>query len=218
MSDADSFIQEVSEEVRRDRMFGLWKRYGPFVLAAVVAAVAAAGVDAWLTHQRERAAREAGATLLQAAQATEATTRAEALLAAAEGLEAGPAMIARLRAAAELAAAGDAAAAVQAYRKVAEDPATEPAFAGFAAYRAAVLDADRAGPQTTIEVLRPLAAEGQPFRPLALEAMAALKIETGDAAGARADLEAVIADPLSTQETKDRASRLLTTLPPVRNS
>jgi hypothetical protein len=123
-----------------------------------------------------------------------------------------------MRAAAELAASGDAAGAVRAYRAVAEDPSTEPAFAGFAAYRAAVLDVDSAGPTATIETLRPLAAEGQPYRPLALEAMAALKVQTGDSAGARADIEALMADPLSTQETKDRASRLLDTLPPVENS
>ena len=34
----------VSEEVRRDRMFGLWKRYGPFVIGAIVVFVVGAAV------------------------------------------------------------------------------------------------------------------------------------------------------------------------------
>ncbi|PKP62151.1 MAG: hypothetical protein CVT86_08330, partial [Alphaproteobacteria bacterium HGW-Alphaproteobacteria-8] len=58
MSDSDSFIQEVSEEVRRDRMFRLWKRYAPLVLAAIVLVIGATALSAWLDHRRDRAAQE----------------------------------------------------------------------------------------------------------------------------------------------------------------
>jgi hypothetical protein len=33
VSETDSFIQEVTEEVRHDRMFRLWKKYGPYAVA-----------------------------------------------------------------------------------------------------------------------------------------------------------------------------------------
>jgi hypothetical protein len=218
VSDADSFIQEVSEEVRRDRLFGLWKRYGPFVIGGVVAVVAATGVDAWLKHQQAADAREAGAALLRAAEASDPARRAEALLAAADAAGEGAAMLARLQAAAALAEAGDAAAAARVYRGVAEDATTPPEFAAFAAYRAAVLAAPETGPAAAVAALTPLAAEGQPFRALALEALAGLKLQNGDEPGARADLEALVADQTLTQATRDRAGRLLAALSPAEAS
>ncbi|MEM6440825.1 MAG: hypothetical protein AAF763_14150, partial [Pseudomonadota bacterium] len=63
MSDGDGFINEVSEELRRDRMTALWKRWGPWIIGAVVLAVAAAAVLNWRDSQREAAAREAGEAL-----------------------------------------------------------------------------------------------------------------------------------------------------------
>ena len=41
MADRDSFIDEVSEELRRDRMLTAWRRWGPWVVGVVVLAVAA---------------------------------------------------------------------------------------------------------------------------------------------------------------------------------
>ncbi|MEL6318680.1 MAG: hypothetical protein AAFR16_13700, partial [Pseudomonadota bacterium] len=34
--ETDTFIDEVTEELRRDRLFALFKRYGPFAIGAVV--------------------------------------------------------------------------------------------------------------------------------------------------------------------------------------
>jgi hypothetical protein len=127
-------------------------------------------------------------------------------------------MLARLQAAAALAQAGDAAAAARVYRGVAEDAATPPEFAAFAAYRAAVLAAPDTGPAAAVAALTPLAVEGQPFRALALEAMAGFKLQNGDETGARADLEALAADQSLTQATRDRVGRLLAALTPAEGS
>ena len=212
MSDSDSFIQEVSEEVRRDRMFRLWKRYAPAVLAVIVAVVAATAFIAWRDHARTRAAQEMGAKLIAAGEAASPAARAEAFLTLADAAEGGAATLARLRAAAELAAAGDAEGAAQAYGRVAEAADTEPAFAAFAAYRAAVLAAPQAGAAATVAALTPLTAEGGPFRLLALEARAAAHLALGDRAAARADLDAVAADPLATENLRARVREALATL------
>ena len=45
MSETDSFIEEVTEEVRRDKLFGYLKKYG---WIAVVVVVGAVGTTAWL--------------------------------------------------------------------------------------------------------------------------------------------------------------------------
>lgn len=212
MSDSDSFIQEVSEEVRRDRMFRLWRRYAPAVLGGVVLVVGATAFNAWRDHSRATAAQEMGARMIAAGEAAAPAARAEAFLALADAADGGAATLARLRAAAELAAAGDAGGAAQAYGRIAEAADTEPAFAAFAAYRAAVLAAPQAGAAATIATLTPLTAEGGPFRLLALEARAAAHLALGDRAAARADLDAVAADPLATENLRARAREALATL------
>ncbi|NCM96108.1 MAG: tetratricopeptide repeat protein [Rhodobacterales bacterium] len=212
MSDSDSFIQEVSEEVRRDRMFRLWRRYAPAVLGGVVLVVGATAFNAWRDHSRAAAAQEMGARMIAAGEAAAPAARAEAFLALADAADGGAATLARLRAAAELAAAGDAGGAAQAYGRIAEAADTEPAFAAFAAYRAAVLAAPQAGAAATIATLTPLTAEGGPFRLLALEARAAAHLALGDRAAARADLDAVAADPLATENLRARAREALATL------
>lgn len=212
MSDSDSFIQEVSEEVRRDRMFRLWRRYAPAVLGGVVLVVGATAFNAWRDHSRATAAQEMGARMIAAGAAAAPAARAEAFLALADAADGGAATLARLRAAAELAAAGDAGGAAQAYGRIAEAADTEPAFAAFAAYRAAVLAAPQAGAAATIATLTPLTAEGGPFRLLALEARAAAHLALGDRAAARADLDAVAADPLATENLRARAREALATL------
>jgi len=212
VSDSDSFIQEVSEEVRRDRMFRLWRRYAPAVLGGVVLAVGATAFSAWRDHSRATAAQEMGARMIAAGAAAAPAARAEAFLALADAADGGAATLARLRAAAELAAAGDAGGAAQAYGRIAEAADTEPAFAAFAAYRAAVLAAPQAGAAATIATLTPLTAEGGPFRLLALEARAAAHLALGDRAAARADLDAVAADPLATENLRARAREALATL------
>ena len=119
MSDSDSFINEVSEEVRRDRMFALWRKYGPYVIGAIVLIVAAAGVKAYLDAQETAAAREAGAALLEASEGDLEAQKA-ALTALAENADHdGARLLAELRAASAMAASGDAGAAAEAYDRIA---------------------------------------------------------------------------------------------------
>jgi len=58
VSNPESFIQEVTEEVRRDRLFGLMRRYGWIGVLLVVGVV---GGTAWTEWSKARAAAEAQA-------------------------------------------------------------------------------------------------------------------------------------------------------------
>lgn len=50
MSDTDSFIEEVTEEVRRDRLFGLMRRYGWIAVLAVLLLVGGTAYRLSLIH------------------------------------------------------------------------------------------------------------------------------------------------------------------------
>ena len=53
-------FREIDEELRRDNFFKLWQRYGKYVIALAVVAVAITGlVVGWREYQlRQRQARE----------------------------------------------------------------------------------------------------------------------------------------------------------------
>ena len=79
MSDTDSFIDEVNEEVRRDRMFNLFRRYGWIAVVAVLLLVGGAAWNEWRASQ-ERAQSEAlGDAIVAALQMETASERAAAL-------------------------------------------------------------------------------------------------------------------------------------------
>jgi hypothetical protein len=213
VTDGDGFIREVTEDLRRDRMLGLWRRWAPVVAAVVVGVVGTSAFLAWRDHARESAAREAGGLLLAATEAADPAARAAAL-ASLPGTGAAGAL-ARLHEAAARAEAGEAEAAAALYQQVAEGGAAGPALSAFAAFRAVTLRAEALGPAATAAALGPLTVEGGPFRPLALEARAAALRLSGDAEGARADLTAALAEPGATQALRARAAAALELLGPA---
>ena len=58
MDETDSFIEEVTEEVRRDKLFALMKKYGWIGIAAILAIV---GSSAWIEWQKAQAVARAEA-------------------------------------------------------------------------------------------------------------------------------------------------------------
>lgn len=212
MSDRDTFIDEVSEEVRRDRMFSLWRRFGPFVIGGVVLLVAGAGAKTWLDHQSVLEARQVGAALIAAAE-TAPTEAANALSTLADQTDnEGVAVLARLRAAGILARDGDAAKAAAAYEIIATDAAVERELRDFAAFRALMVKAPTMDPAALRDALAPLAAGDGAFRLLAMEAKGVAELAAGDVAAATETLSAVVADESAPRGLRDRAQAVLTAI------
>ncbi len=203
-TESDSFINEVSEEVRKDRLFAYWKKYGPFAIGGIVLILAA---TAWFNYKRDaelEAARATGGKFVDIAQG-EPTAEAYADLAA--ELPADSAVIARLHAASAL-EADDPAAATAAYKEIADDLEADTIYRNAARIAAARigegLDLD-----TRLSLLSPATEPGAPFRLLALETRGVLLIVSGDAEAGRADLQAVLDDPLASRGSIQRATELM---------
>jgi hypothetical protein len=204
VSETDSFIQEVTDEVRQDRMFRLWKRYGPYAVAGVVGVVAISAGLSWMKHREVQKARETGGAFLAADIAS--VEDQETLIGSVDG----PAeVIARLRLAAAKATAGDVQAAAVLYREVAGEAGLDPAYADLARLQAVRVGAAAMDPAEAIGELEPLTAEGAPYRLLALELRAILRLNSGDVEAAHADLSAIMLDPQATRASSERAVALL---------
>lgn len=209
MSETDSFINEVTEEVRRDRLFALLKRYGWIAILAVLLLV---GGAAWTEYRAasDRAAAEAvGDALLAALANSDPAARMAALDAVPQ--DGASAAVGLLITAAAQQEAGDLDAAITTLDQLATRQDVPAIYRDLAAFKAAMLDAgtDPAARRTRLDAL---ANPGQPFALLAQEQLALADLAAGDRDAAVAQLTAIVQDAGVTQALRDRVQTLMVAL------
>jgi len=208
VSNPDSFIEEVTEEVRRDKLFAMFRKYGWIGALLVVGIV---GGAAWNEYQKAQAMARAegfGDAMLDALdQGGEAERQAAIAAIPADGTQ--------------LALRG---------LMQASDPATDKAVA-LAGLDALIADAGQPEIYRDLAQLRrvmvasadmPVAdrraalegisAPGRAFRPLAAEQLAYLLIEEGKTDEAIAALTALMQDQDAPAGLKARAGQVITAL------
>lgn len=209
--ETDTFISEVSEELRRDRMNRAFRRYGPIAGGVIVLIViASAGYEYWRYETRE-SARTAGGVLASAARSDEP---GDAFRSAADTLTGGPAVVADLAAATALMQDGKTEEALPLYSEVGSREGIEPLYRQLAEIRSIMARVGAEPAEDLLQELTPLTGADAPFAPLALEIEAGLKLEKGDVEGARASIKAAQADPRTTGGQRQRLQGLLDSLPP----
>lgn len=207
MSDTDRFIDEVTEEVRRDRLFALMRRWGWLAILVVLLIVGGASWYEWQKNRRHLTAAQAGDELLAALSLPEAEARIAGLVAADEK---GP--VPALLIAGQEQAAGDVPAAIAAYDAIAADGTVPQLYRDMAALRSLILQAGVTPPADRIAALQQLALPGATFAPLAQEQIALAQIEAGDLDAARAMLTTITSDAATPQSLGARAAALLQAL------
>lgn len=224
MSDSDSFIDEVTEEVRRDKLFAAMRRYGWIAIAAVLVLVGGASWNEWRKAQANTAAEARGDALLAALQPDVASpdrvTRIEALAAQADQPSARA--ILDLIAAAEQGnqgTAGDAeseaaarAEAATRLEALAATPELRNVYRDLAILKAVLLRGETLTPDERIARLDPLTQAGAPYRLLAEEQIALADIEAGKAEDARTRLQTIVADAQASADQRRRAQQLIVAL------
>ena len=138
----------------------------------------------------------------------DAATRAGELGALAEA-EPSTATLARLAEAGALLESGDRQTAAAVLAGIGESGEVAPIYRDLAALQRVMIlgpDMDLTERQATIQTL---AADGAPFRLMALEQRALVSLEADDAAAAIVDLETILADPAAPEQLMARARQLV---------
>jgi len=211
VSEQDSFINEVSEEVRKDRLYRLFKRYGWIAALAIVVIVGGASWNEWRKAQAEASAQIAGDAILSAFEG-DAAARAEALgeISASDNVGRN-AILALMRSEAAL-ANDDRAEAISVLEVLASNTDAPQPYRDLATLKSVILGAGTTDPEERIARLNALALGGGSFRLLAAEQMALAEIEMGEAEAAIARLREITADADTSQDLRRRASQLIVAL------
>lgn len=211
MSDTDSFIEEVTEEVRRDRLFALMKRYGWIAVAFIVLIVAGASVNEYRKAAKRSAAEQLGDAILAAMANDEAAARAQGLSGITATTAGGQAIVQFLLSA-EQTAADDRAAAVAGLEKIAGDGELPEIYRQIALFKALTLQSDSLPAEDRRLQFSALAQPGGPLRLLAEEQLALIDVSEGQKEAAIERLQAILQDAEAPPVLQQRASQVIVAL------
>ncbi len=207
MSDTDSFIDEVSEEVRRDRLFRLMRRYGWIAVVLVLLLVGGTAWNEWRKAQERQSAQAFGDAVLAALEDDNRDARAAAL-SSVEAPNPGAAAMRDLLAAAEASAATPQEAASR-LLTLSETSGIEPVYRQIATLKAVAMPGSGLTVDERRTLLQGLALAEGLTRLLAEEQLAMIDIETGDTASALDRLGAIVGDAQATAGLRRRASQVI---------
>ena len=209
MSDTDSFIDEVNEEVRRDRMFNLFRRYGWIAVAAVLLLVGGAAWNEWRASQEQAQAEAMGDAIVAALNLETASARAAAL----QEIEVTQASaIVQLLSAAQLASDDRGDEAVAQLTAVQSNEALPLIYRQIAEFKSLVIADAGQSVETRRNGLEGLISSGSALRVLSEEQLALLDIGANDVGGALVRLQRLLEDSEITPGVRRRVTQLITAL------
>lgn len=211
MSDTDSFIDEVNDEVRRDRMFLMLKRWG---WIAVVAIFAIVGGAAWSEYQKAQVKAQSetlGDDIIAALGSNDTAERASALSEVSAQTPGGAAIVQFLASAAQ-ANSDQSEAAVTGLNDIASNGELQEIYRQIAAFKALTLQTDTLSSDELRIQFEALAQPGAPLRLLAMEQLALVDIADGQIDPAIAQLQEILQDAEAGRDLQQRVSQLIVAL------
>ena len=211
MSDTDSFIDEVNDEVRRDRFYFMLKRYGWIAVLAIVLIVGAA---AWNEYQKAQARSKAEALgdAAFAALTLQDTEGRAAALSAVETDSPRAAAVLGFLTAAEQVEAGDKSAAIETLNAIAVNGDVPAIYREIAQLKSVTLQGTETPVSDRRLALEALAQPGNTLRLLAEEQLALIEIEENNPQGAIDRYQAILLDAEVTADLQQRALQVIVAL------
>ncbi|WP_135506370.1 hypothetical protein [Roseovarius aestuariivivens] len=210
MSDTDSFIDEVTEEVRRDRLYATFRRYGWIAVLAILLLVGGAAWNEWRKAQTRAEAQALGDSILAALEAEDRAARAAAL-GEIDAARPGAETVLALLAAGEQSGVDPADAAAR-LLALADDPATPAVYRDIALLKAVAMTDSGLSPEDRRARLDGMAPGGGLVRLLAEEQLALLEVETGQPQAALERLQQIRQSAEASPGLRRRASQVIVAL------
>ena len=211
----ESFLREVDENLRRDQARDFAKKYGGWLIAAVVLFLAAVG--GWLYwqqyQQKQAEAQSEELTKIYSQIGAGQTKQAQQGL---QGLESSGNSVVRtlalLTEAAVALDANDKATAIAKYNAVANDSRAPQPYRDVALIRSVGMQFDQMTPEDVISRLQPLTKPGEPWFGTAGELTAMAYIKQGNRAAAGKLFAAIAADNNAPPTLRSRSAQIAGTL------
>lgn len=212
----DTFVREVDDAYRADRVGQFWRRYARWLFVGIGALlIGAAALLYWQNQRRERA--DARGQVFAAALGDVAAGRSPAaapkLAELTDAPEPGYRALARLARANVAARGADATPAVAELEALIADEGAAQPFRDLALLRLVMLRFDALPPATVAQRLAPLARPGNAWFGSAAELTALAHLRDGKPGLARPLLAAIIADPNVPVSIRARVQPLLSAIP-----
>ncbi len=211
MSNTDSFIEEVTDEVRRDKLYAALRKYGWIGILAVAAIVGGAAYSEYNKAQARAQAEATGDSMLAALQLDESAERAAAL-ALVEVNNPSVSAIVSLMTAAEQSSAGETVLANETLQSVANAQDLPLIYRQIASFKALGLSAAELPVEERRAGYEALSQPGNPLRLLVTEQLGLIDIEAGDTAAALVVFQGIIDDSEATADLQQRSVQLMIAL------
>lgn len=211
MSNSDGFIEEVTEELRRDQMMAKLKKYGWIAVLAVLLIVGGAAFSEYRKAQTRAQAEGLGDAILAALEPREADARVAAL-GAVEAVDPQAGIILSMLTASEQLAAQDLQGAVESLNAVVLNGDVPQVYRDIAQFKALTLQAETMPAGERKQGFEALGAAGNRLSLLAQEQMALIAIQEGDTAGAIEQYQTILSDAQVTPDLQQRALQVIVAL------
>ncbi|WP_108860305.1 hypothetical protein [Ruegeria sp. Alg231-54] len=211
MSDVDSFIDEVTEEVRRDRLFLLLRRWGWVGVLVVVLIVGGAAFNEVRKSRATSQAQDLGDSILAALAQNQSEDRAASLAAVETQSPGGDAVLNMLLSASQV-EAGSEQDAVASLNAIASQGDLPEIYRAIAAFKALLLQSETLPAADRRLQFEALAAPGAPLRLLAEEQLALIDVSEGNVDAAITRLQALRQDAEVGVDQQQRAAQLIVAL------
>ena len=209
MSDTDSFIEEVSEEVRRDRLFALFRKYGWIAILAVLVLVGGTAYREFSISAANTAAQQTGDAVLDALEQDTSEARLEKLT----SIDAGTAApIVGLLSASELVELGRLNEARDTLTALSNETDLSVPMQELSKIKRLILDSGDSPVDERRRSLEQLAASGSAYRTLAEEQLVLIELKTRDRDAAIARLKSLSETANLPSGLSQRVSQLLVML------
>ena len=208
MSNTDSFVDEVTDAVRRDRLFAAFRKYGWIGIVLVVLIVGGAAWNEWQKSRAEARAESFGDAALAALEKPDATERMAAFATIAADADQKAVQALLLSGNPE----GDKAGSLAALDALIADTAQPQVYRDLAVLRRVASAGTDQPLAERRAALQGVAIPGRPFRTLAEEQLAYLLIEEGENAAAVTALTALIQDQEAPAGMRRRLGQVITAL------